>query len=216
MNGPEAHDDAHLGPGAADVDAPVDGRAARSAKTRDAIADALLDLLAEGEMRPTAKQIAERAGVSVRSVYVHFDDLEDLHCVAATRYLGRVAPMLGPIPAAGTVEERAHALAHQRARLYAQSGGIGRATRRHAESSPTLGRILRDGRNRSRADLERVFGRELQPLAEPERNRVIALLDVLCGPETWDTLHLHHGLDLEASTRCIADAIVVHLNEAST
>jgi AcrR family transcriptional regulator len=216
VNSREALDDAPLETHAPGDQAPLDGRAARAAKTRDAIADALLDLLADGQMRPTAKEIADRAGVSVRSVYVHFDDLEDLYCVAATRYLRRIAPMLAPVSAEGAVEERAYSLVRQRARLYAQSGAIGRATRLHAESSPTLERILRDGRNHSRADLERVFARELEPLTDTERHRLVALLDVLCGPETWETLHLHHELGLDSSTRCVAEAIVLHLNEAGS
>ena len=36
---------------------------------------ALLDLLEAGEMRPTAAQIAQRAGVSLRSVFQHFESL---------------------------------------------------------------------------------------------------------------------------------------------
>jgi AcrR family transcriptional regulator len=216
VNGPEALEDARVGTDAPGVDVPVDGRAARAAKTRNAIADALLDLLAGGQMRPTAKEIADRAGVSVRSVYVHFDDLEGLYCVAATRYVARMAPVLAPVPATGSVEERAYALVRRRVRLYVQSGAIGRATRLHAESSPTLERILRDGRDLSRAELERVFARELEPLTGTERNRVVALLDVLCGPETWDTLHVHHDLSRDTSTRCVADAIVLHLREAGS
>jgi AcrR family transcriptional regulator len=214
VNGPEALEDAHLGATALDIDLPVDGRAARAAKTRNAIADALLDLLADGQMRPTAKEIADRAGVSVRSVYVHFDDLEGLYCVAATRYFRRIAPMLTPVSAAGSVEERAYAVVRQRVRFYAQSGAIGRATRLHAESSPTLERILRDGRNHSRGELERVFAQELASLNETQRNQVVAMLDVLCGPETWETLRLHHELGVDTSTECVVDAIVLHLNEA--
>ena len=44
----------------------VDGRAARKAATRDAIADALLDLLSEGNLRPTAREIAGRSPDAVR------------------------------------------------------------------------------------------------------------------------------------------------------
>jgi AcrR family transcriptional regulator len=147
---------------------------------------------------------------------VHFDDLEGLYCVAATRYFGRIAPMLAPVAAEGTVEARAYALVRQRLDLYAQSGAIGPATRLHAASSPTLGRILRDGRRRSRADLERIFARELRPLTDAERNRVVAMLDVLCGPDAWETLHVHHDLGLDSSTECLAEAIIWHLNEACT
>jgi TetR/AcrR family transcriptional regulator, regulator of autoinduction and epiphytic fitness len=189
----------------------LDGRAARSAKTRDAIADALLDLLAEGELRPTARAIAERAAVSVRSVYVHFDDLEDLFCIAAKRHYTRIAPMLTPIAVTGSPAERAHALVRQRIRLYANTGAVSRATRLHAESSPTLARILRDARTLSRANLERVFGAELPGSSDPRRANTIAVLDVLTGPDTWETLREQHDLTVEAAMQCVIDSIVLQL-----
>src|SRR6185437_2076745 len=106
------------------------------------------------KLRPTAREIADRAAVSVRSVYVHFDDLEDLFCVAAKRHFTRIAPMLGPVPTTGTTADRAFALVRQRVRLYARIGAVGRATRPHAESSPTLARIVRDAQSRSRVEIE--------------------------------------------------------------
>ncbi|HUI47418.1 MAG TPA: TetR/AcrR family transcriptional regulator [Acidimicrobiia bacterium] len=216
MNGPEPLETPELEAGAPGDPARVDGRAARSAKTRDAIADALLDLLGDGRLRPTAKEIAERAGVSVRSVYVHFDDLEDLFCVAATRHFGRIAPMLTPIPAGGTVDQRAHALVSQRIRLYSQTGAVGRATRLHAESSRTLARILRDAHSRSCADLERIFAQELEPLTESDRLRVVAVLDVLTGPDAWESLRRRDDLSDEASMQCLVDAVILQVREAST
>ncbi len=192
----------------------VDGRTARSTKTRGAIADALLDLLADGALRPTAKEIAERAEVSVRSVYVHFDDLEDLFCVAADRHFTRIAPMLTPAPSTGPLGERAHALALQRVRLYAKTGAVGRATRLHAEFSPTLARILRDARALSRSDLERVFARELQRLDEPNRAHTVAVLDVLTSPDAWQTLRERHDLSVEAALSCVVDSIMLHLRAA--
>jgi TetR/AcrR family transcriptional regulator, regulator of autoinduction and epiphytic fitness len=189
----------------------VDGRTARSTKTRTAIAEALLDLLAAGKLRPTAREIAERAGVSVRSVYVHFDDLEDLFCVAAKRHLARIAPMLTPVPATGPLAERAHALVRRRTALYATSGGVGRATRLHAEFSPTLARILRDSHARSRADLERVFARELDAQSPAKRMRTIAVLDILTGPDAWQTLRERHDITVETATECVVDSIVLHL-----
>ncbi len=41
---------------------PRDGREARAERTKKAVADALLDLVADGDLRPTSKNIAERAG----------------------------------------------------------------------------------------------------------------------------------------------------------
>ena len=44
----------------------VDGRTARSERTRTAIVDAHLQLIREGDLRPTAEKIAKQAGVSLR------------------------------------------------------------------------------------------------------------------------------------------------------
>jgi len=192
----------------------VDGRAARSAKTRNAIADALLDLLADGRLRPTAREIADRAGVSLRSVYVHFDDLEDLFCVAAKQHFARIAPMLAPAPATGTLADRADALVRQRIRLYAQAGAVARATRLHAAFSPTLARILREAHARSRADLERIFAEELRTLSPAHRTGTLAVLDVLTGPDAWETLRERYDIDDETAVRRVIDSIVLHLRAA--
>ena len=193
----------------------VDGRAARSAKTRDAIADALLDLLTEGQLRPTAKEIAQQAEVSVRSVYVHFDDLEDLFCVAADRHYTRIAPMLTPVPSTGSLADRAQGIARQRMSIHAESDAVGRATRLHAELSPTLARILQDARALSRRDLERVFATELRALDEEHRAKVIATLDVLTSPDAWQTLRERHDLSPDAAVDCVVDSIVLHLRGAT-
>ena len=215
MNGPQPVE-VDTPEGMPATDPPVtDGRTARSAKTRDAIADAMLDLLTEGHLRPTAKEIAERADVSVRSVYVHFDDLEDLFCVAANRHFTRIAPMLTPVPSTGSLAQRAHALVRQRIRLYAKAGSVGRATRLHAEFSPTLARIVRDARALSRTDLERVFGRELRELDDEHRARTLAVLDVLTGPDAWETLRERNGLTVDDSLHCVVDSIVMHVRAAT-
>ena len=55
-----------------------DGRTVRAERTRQALVDALLSLLDEGQLQPTAERIAVRAGVSERSVFQHFPDREAL------------------------------------------------------------------------------------------------------------------------------------------
>src|SRR4051794_13288243 len=74
-----------------------DGRAARSVRTRRAIVDALRALHHEGDLRPTAPRVAERAGVSVRTVWQHFDDLETLLFEAGRRDLEIAQSLVTPI-----------------------------------------------------------------------------------------------------------------------
>ena len=55
-----------------------DGRRLRRARNRAAVIDSLLELIRMGETDPTVSKIAERAGVSHRSVFRYFDDMDDL------------------------------------------------------------------------------------------------------------------------------------------
>ena len=47
----------------------TDGRTARRDRNREAVLDAALALFTAGELEPTAAAVAERSGVSLRSVY---------------------------------------------------------------------------------------------------------------------------------------------------
>ena len=54
----------------------ADGRVLRGARTRERIVDAVFELVSEGTVRPTAEEVASRAGVGIRTVFRHFDDME--------------------------------------------------------------------------------------------------------------------------------------------
>jgi hypothetical protein len=72
--------------GAAGEVVALDGRRARSARSREAAADAILDLLDEGLTElPGAAEVAERSGLSTRTVFRLFDDLESLYAAAVMR-----------------------------------------------------------------------------------------------------------------------------------
>ena len=55
-----------------------DGRRQRSDRSRRRIIVAMFELLREGEMSPSAVQVAERANVGLRTVFRHFEDMESI------------------------------------------------------------------------------------------------------------------------------------------
>ena len=59
-------------------DSATDGRRQRSERSRLAIIEATLALMYEGVLIPTAQQIADRAGVGIRSFFRHFGDMDSL------------------------------------------------------------------------------------------------------------------------------------------
>src|SRR4029079_5708827 len=73
----------------------IDGRRLRSERRRQMMIEAFLALLRENPQMPTAVQIAERAGYSVRSIFERFPDLNALR-VAATDYQLAQALALAP------------------------------------------------------------------------------------------------------------------------
>ena len=132
--------------------------------------DALLELNREGNLRPTAREIAERAGVSLRSVYVHFDDLEDLFLAAAKRHVELISGMLVEVPDTGPLRSRAETMVRMRSRIWEEVGNILRAAALQEPFSPTLACWLAGGRKITSRDTERIFAKELEPLAPKTRS----------------------------------------------
>ncbi len=61
-----------------DVGPAIDGRHARRERSRVAVIDAVFALVRDGKVPLTAEDLAERAGVSVSSVFRNFDGLDDM------------------------------------------------------------------------------------------------------------------------------------------
>src|SRR5215472_14207765 len=74
----------------------IDGRRLRSERTRQFIIEAYLSLLSETTRAPTALQIAERAGYSVRSIFERFPDLLSLSLAAADHAFSQANAQAAP------------------------------------------------------------------------------------------------------------------------
>lgn len=190
---------------------PTDGRSARSQRTRDAVVEAVLDLIDDGDLRPTAKRVAEHAGVSLRSVYVHFDDLEDLFMEAAQRQFERVLTVVRPIPRDGRLRDRIEALVAQRARVHDVAGPVRRAAYLHAPSSPAIARALALAHRRSVAELRRVFAIELGACAPARREWLICALDLATQASAWEALRETHGLSPDAARAVTTETLLTLL-----
>lgn len=97
----------------------IDGRTARRDRNRETVLDAMIDLIDEGTVLPSVDQISERSGVSHRSVFRYFEDLDGLFDAAVLRTYERVAPLSAIHNfGRGTMIERVDALVEQRVRLF--------------------------------------------------------------------------------------------------
>ncbi len=185
----------------------LDGRLARSARTRHAVVDALLDLLGEGDLRPTAARIAERAGISLRLVFHHFDDLEAIYSELADRQAERVKPLTVPIPVALPLARRIEEFSAQRGRLLETLSPVRRAAVLMEPFRPALAKRLKHARDLTRTAAIAAFAPELSKLAADEKRATIAALDVVTSWVGWEQMRRHQGLSETEARSVMATTI---------
>jgi TetR/AcrR family transcriptional regulator, regulator of autoinduction and epiphytic fitness len=171
-------------------------------RTREAIVDATIALLEDGDLRPTAPRVAERAGVSVRSVFQHFDDLETLHAAVAERLVDRVSVLVFPVDPDLPLVDRLDRFVRQRAQLLEAVTPIRRAAEVHGPFSVEITARLRDGQAFLRAELEHTFAPELDA-AGVDRDDVLDGLDAALSWATWDGLRAGLGRDQPTARRVV-------------
>lgn len=96
----------------------ADGRRERSRSSRSKIVAAMLDLVGKGEVSPSAARIADVAGVGLRSVFRHFDDMDELYREMGEAIEARVMPIILQPPAGASWQEKLFDIADKRAKVY--------------------------------------------------------------------------------------------------
>src|SRR4051794_2151187 len=173
-----------MGGATPDTGSSVDGRSARSDRTHKALMEAMLALLDGGDLRPTSAAIAERAGVSERTLFQHFPDREALFQGAALAQAERIGPLLKELPGPeAPVNERVRAFVAQRALVLERVATVRRAALLMESSSDTVAGWLRAVRAGAAAEVGHVFEPELAAAgaARPE------LLAALVAAAAWPT-----------------------------
>jgi AcrR family transcriptional regulator len=193
-----------------DTDGPLDGRTARALRTHESIVDACISLVEDGDLRPTAPRIAERAGVSVRSVFQHFDDLEGLYAAVAERLVARVSVLVATVDPAADRESRIADFTLQRTRLLEAITPVRRAANVHAPFSHEVTSRLQAGHDFLRSEVERVFAAELADLEPAARTIRLDALDVTLSWPTWESLRALGGRSIEE-----ARAVLTQMVEAT-
>ena len=188
---------------AADLAVHVDGRLGRGERARTAVVDALLDLIEEGDLRPTAPRIAERAGVSLRSVFHHFADLEALFSAAADRQTARLRGLARPLAGGGPLRARLAAFVRQRARFLEAITPVRRAALLMEPFSPEVTARLRRVRALGHEEVARVFAPELTGRRPADRRELLAALAAVSSWQAWEALRAHEKLSRARAARAL-------------
>lgn len=192
-----------------DEEVPVDGRALRSVRSRRAVVEAFLDLVYEGEVQPTAQQVAERSGVSASTIFRLFEDLEGMHAEALAAQVARVADLLKQVPPRGTLEYRVEQLVRARGRLFDEVAPLMRFQGRSAATSA--------GACSNQTAVNRYFRTELADLFADELASAPPLtldaVDALASWEMWERLRTIQGLSARNAEDTISGLLLHSLSQ---
>lgn len=194
-----------------------DGRNRRRDRNRDAVVTALLELYREGDLAPSAEKIAARAGISPRSIFRYFDDVEALIRGAIARQQQHLAPLYElDAPTDLPVDERIDRFVAARMRLLDGMGEVGRVARSLVDQQPLILAELAGIRHRLRHQLTEVFAPELDSLPPPARRRLLAAADVITSWEARDLMHNDQGLPLDEVAVAMREGLAHLLGAVAT
>ncbi len=186
----------------------TDGRVLRRERNRSEIVDALLDLLHEGHMDVSAATIARRAGLSERSIFRYFDDLDDLYrAVCAVQFeRERKHAEIDSFRTGSTADKIDHFVA-QRVRLFTSIGNVGRASRVFAHRNLVIAKQLKRARTLLHRQVADHFADELAALPARERDYVATTIDSLSNFESFTIMRNDYDMTIAAITSTLTTGI---------
>lgn len=193
-----------------------DGRRLRRQRNRDTVVDALLSLYREGNLDPSAEDVAARSGLSARSVFRYFDDVHDLAEAALDRALDDVAHLV-PIAAApdDPTAKKITALLDERERLWESQVNVLLVSRVRAPFHSALAENIAASRLLFRAQAAQLFAPEVAALrasvGAKAADAAVTALHLLCTFENWRIMRADHGFDVRRTRATIAAAITALL-----
>ena len=180
-----------------------DGRRLRSERSRKSMIDAALELIAEGNFAPTAKQISERAGVGIRSFFRQFEDMDQFFAAVDEHTVGSFwESFLHEGDREGALTERLDSIVATYAKAFEEHRSLLLATKSLRWSSRVLKENYERYQHISRANKERWLP-EISQLPSDERE----LADAYLSFEMWHRLRDIQGLSCSAAQALVLKAV---------
>jgi len=180
----------------------VDGRRARSVTSHRRIVAAMATLIEGGDPMPSAARVAEEAGVGLRTVFRHFDDMDTLYSEISATIAERVMPVVIAPYTGEDWRANLRDLTQRRARVFETMLPFRLAANIKRYQSPFLmaeyTRVVR---------LERELVLRLLPDGvRADRTRVEALIAMLSF-QTWRALRRDQALTVEDAGSVLAHMV---------
>ncbi len=178
---------------------PRDGRVARGLRTREAILVAYEGLIQDAQVPPTGAELAARAGVSARSIFTHFGDMDGVLAAAARRAFDWLREGHVDIRQDLPFEERLDRFVARQVEILERTGPLHRMFRavrmgtRREKCSPEVVGILAKVDALRRRYLACVFDFEIGSTGDDDE--LMAALMASSSWGAWEGLRVEQGFD---------------------
>jgi AcrR family transcriptional regulator len=176
------------------------------------VAIAALELIREGHMKPKASDIANRADVSLRLVFHHFEDMEALYRTVFRLQNERLRPLLtNGVKADTPVPQRIVDFVRDRATYLEEVAQVYRATQLFAPDAHGLDEHLQASRAVLRSQVANLFAAELRRFSGAERRERLLGMQSATSFAAWETLRVDMDLDVELAKSVLRRTLRAHL-----
>lgn len=186
----------------------IDGRSLRRERNRQEIVDALLQLIESGETEISAALIAQKAGLSERSIFRYFDDVDDLYRSVCDLSISKELEF-AQIDEAGTgsLDTRIENFVNQRVRMYTMNENVAPAARAFAFKNHVIKNQLVLGRKFLRNQIKAQFAIELNQLDKSQQQVAIATIDALTTFENYDMMRSDQKMSVHIIKTVLSEGI---------
>lgn len=177
-----------------DVGPAIDGRHARRERSRVAVIDAVFALVRDGKVPFTAEDLAERAGVSVSSVFRNFDGLDDMQRQAFDVFRERYSQLHDSVgPSDAPRGQRVVQHVKSRLALFDAAGPMMQIARHRALDYQPMAEGVARSRSQLADQTSAHFATETAQLTPAEASNLLAVIDAMTSPEAYEVLRAAHG-----------------------
>jgi len=186
----------------------VDGRSLRRERNRQDIVDALLGLIENGETEISAALIASKAGLSERSIFRYFDDVNDLYrSVCDLAFSKEIEYALIDDVGIGSLDMKIENFVNQRVRIYTMNEKIAPAARSFAFKNPIIKNQLVVGRKLLRTQIIKHFAQELSVFDKQQQQVAVAIIDSLTTFEYYDMMRSDQKMSVQTIKSVLTESI---------
>jgi len=191
-----------------------DGRHLRSERSRGAIAKALLELVRETKSMPTTDAVADRAGVSRRSVFRHYADVSELLRAAYELQREDALSLYPPSnPEGWSHDERISNFVSRGCDLYEYVSSVRQAAVYMVRDYPIINDLMIEDDRLHRSVITKLFAPMIEACPQAERSALVEALVFASNWSSWNTLRVQQGLELEQARGVMKMALRALLNQ---